>query len=65
MNEAYERLQKELSELETKTDKLTKFLQSEKFNELNAENQCLLSTQQCLMTAYANLLKRRLATFEF
>lgn len=55
-----EKLLNERSELTTKLNKLLAFLETEKYQELNSEAKFLLKQQARLMTAYSEVLYRRI-----
>ncbi len=55
-----EKLLNERSELTTKLNKLLAFIETEKYQELNSEAKFLLKQQARLMTAYSEVLYRRI-----
>ena len=55
-----EKLLNERSELTTKLNKLLAFIETEKYQELSSEAKFLLKQQARLMTAYSEVLYRRI-----
>lgn len=60
VNDAKQRVVKELEELSERTSKLVKFTLSEKFNELTSTMQYLMKDQVRAMLEYGDILRRRL-----
>jgi hypothetical protein len=58
--EWYDRLVAETEGLANKLDKLERFIDSDKFCELNKENRALLSMQKHAMISYMLILNRRI-----
>jgi len=60
MSEYKERIKIELAELSEKMEKLSTFMKSEKFSQIDANNQMLLIAQYALMEKYAECLNLRI-----
>ena len=60
MPEYVERISKERDELHEKIEKLTKFIGSEKFNELHELQKRYLILQSSIMLSYEHILELRL-----
>ena len=54
----------EQAELETRLGKLTAFLQTDQYSDLDIEDQSLLFRQAVIMKRYLNVLKGQIARFE-
>ena len=62
--QAFERVRVEKDELREKIGKLRDFLKSEKIKQIDTTQAYLLRIQYETMTAYANILEKRLALYE-
>jgi hypothetical protein len=62
--QAFERVRVEKDELREKIGKLKNFLKSEKIKQIDTTQANLLRMQYDTMTAYANILEKRLALYE-
>ena len=62
--QAFERVRVEKDELSEKIGKLKNFLKSEKIKQIDTTQAYLLRMQYDTMTAYANILEKRLALYE-
>jgi len=62
--QAFERVRVEKDELREKIGKLKNFLKSEKIKQIDTTQAYLLRMQYDTMTAYANILEKRLALYE-
>ncbi len=62
--QAFERVRVEKDELREKIGKLKNFLKSEKIKQIDTIQANLLRMQYDTMTAYANILEKRLALYE-
>ena len=62
--QAFERVRVEKDELREKIGKLENFLKSEKIKQIDTTQANLLRMQYDTMTAYANILEKRLALYE-
>lgn len=60
MNTFLERLKVEKTELDEKIEKLLAFSNSEKFKEIDSEQQTLLNIQLKIMESYSQILLERL-----
>lgn len=60
MNDYFERLCKEKDELDEKLTKLSSFLNSDKFKNVNSEQQNLLKLQSKAMDMYSSILGLRI-----
>ena len=62
--QVFERVRVEKDELREKIGKLKDFLKSEKIKQIDTTQAYLLRIQYETMTAYANILEKRLALYE-
>ena len=62
--QVFERVRVENDELREKIGKLRDFLESEKIKQIDKIQASLLRMQYDTMTAYANILEKRLALYE-
>ena len=62
--QVFERVRVEYDELREKIGKLKDFLKSEKIKQIDTTQVYLLRIQYETMTAYANILEKRLALYE-
>lgn len=62
--QVFERVRVEKDELREKIGKLSDFLKSEKIKQIDTTQAYLLRIQYETMTAYANILEKRLALYE-
>lgn len=62
--QVFERVRVEYDELRDKIGKLKDFLKSEKIKQIDTTQAYLLRIQYETMTAYANILEKRLALYE-
>jgi hypothetical protein len=62
--QVFERVRVEYDELREKIGKLKDFLKSEKIKQIDTTQAYLLRIQYETMTAYANILEKRLALYE-
>lgn len=62
--QAFERVRVEYDELRERIGKLKDFLKSEKIKQIDTTQAYLLRMQYDTMTAYANILEKRLALYE-
>lgn len=62
--QVFERVRVEYDELREKIGKLRDFLKSEKIKPIDTTQAYLLRIQYDTMTAYANILEKRLALYE-
>ena len=62
--QAFERVRVEKDELREKIGKLKNFLKSEKIKQIDTTQAYLLRMQYDTMTAYANIVEKRLALYE-
>ena len=62
--QAFERVRVEKDELREKIGKLKDFLKSEKIKQIDTTQAYLLRMQYDTMTAYTNILEKRLALYE-
>lgn len=62
--QVFERVRVENNELREKIGKLRDFLKSEKIKQIDNTQAYLLRMQYDTMTAYANILEKRLALYE-
>ena len=62
--QAFERVRVEYDELRERIGKLKDFLKSEKIKHIDTTQAYLLRMQYDTMTAYANILEKRLALYE-
>lgn len=62
--QAFERVRIEYDELRERIGKLKDFLKSEKIKQIDTTQAYLLRMQYDTMTAYANILEKRLALYE-
>ena len=62
--QVFERVRVENEELRKKIGKLRDFLKSEKIKQIDNKQAYLLIMQYDTMTAYANILEKRLALYE-
>ena len=62
--QAFERVRVEKDELREKIGKLKNFLKSEKIKQIDTTQANLLRMQYDTMTAYANILEKRLALYD-
>ena len=62
--QVFERVRVEYDELRERIGKLKDFLKSEKIKQIDSTQSYLLRMQYDTMTAYANILEKRLALYE-
>lgn len=62
--QVFERVRVEYDELREKIGKLKDFLKSKKIKQIDTTQAYLLKMQYDTMTAYANILEKRLALYE-
>ena len=62
--QVFERVRLEYDELRERIGKLRDFLKSEKIKQIDTTQAYLLRMQYNTMTAYANILEKRLALYE-